>query len=87
MFHKVRERNKRYIKNYIEIYIKSNIQTLIRKKNKKFYKGFHKNIVGKNLKAEFPKNPNIVLENDFKISIKKLSKILLKKIFNAKLKK
>ena len=85
MFHKVRERNKRNIKNYIEIYIKSNIQTLIRKKNKNFYKGFHKNIVGKNIKAEFPKNPSIILENDFKISIKKLSKILLKKIFKVKL--
>ncbi len=85
MFHKVRDRNKKYIKNYIEIYIKSNIETLIRKKNKQFYKGFHKNIVGKNLKAEFPINPNIVLENDFKISIKKLSKILLKKIFKVKL--
>ena len=85
MFHKVRDRNKKHIKNYIEIYIKSNIETLIRKKNKQFYKGFHKNIVGKNLKAEFPKNPNIVLENDFKISIKKLSKILLKKIFKVKL--
>tara|TARA_B100000035_G_C21012044_1_gene560089 strand:- start:134 stop:658 length:525 start_codon:yes stop_codon:yes gene_type:complete len=85
MFHKVRERNKRYIKNYMEIYVKSNIQTLIRKKNKEFYKGFHKNIVGKNLKAEFPKNPNIILENDFKISINKLSKILLKKIFKVRL--
>ena len=85
MFHKVRERNKRNIKNYIEIYIKSNIQTLIRKKNKNFYKGFHKNIVGKNIKAEFPKNPSIILENDFKISIKKLFKILLKKIFKVKL--
>jgi adenylylsulfate kinase-like enzyme len=84
MFHNVRERNKKHIKNYIEIYIKSNIQTLIRKKNKQFYKGFHKNIVGKNLKAEYPKNPDIVLENDFKISIKKLSKILLKKIFKVK---
>jgi len=85
IFHKMKNKNKKYIKNYIEIYIKSNIETLIRKKNKQFYKGFHKNIVGKNLKAEFPINPNIVLENDFKISIKKLSKILLKKIFKVKL--
>ena len=85
MFHKVRDRNKKNIKNYLEIYVKSDIKTLISKKKKKFYKGFHKNIVGKNQKAEIPKNPNIVLENDFKIPINKLSKILLKKIFKVKL--
>ena len=84
MFHKVRDRNKKYIKNYLEIYIKSDIETLISNKGKKFYKGFHKNIVGKNQKAEIPKKPNIILKNDFTTSLDKLSKILLKKIHKSK---
>ena len=35
---------------------------------------------GKNLKAEFPRSPNTVIENNFKKSVNKLSKELLKKI-------
>lgn len=39
-----------------------------------------KNVVGKNLKAEFPKTSDIILKNNFKNSIKKLSKELIGKI-------
>jgi hypothetical protein len=49
-------------------------------KKKFFYKGLHKNIVGKNQNAEFPKKPHIILDNDFSISLNKLAKKLLKKI-------
>ena len=64
---------------YFEIYIKSDIRDIIKKKNKFFYKGNYKNVVGKNLKAEFPRSPNITIENNFKKSVNKLSRELIKK--------
>ena len=80
LFHKVRKWNKLNIKNYIEIYIEADINKLIKKRKKFFYKGNYKNIVGKNLKAEFPKNPDIIIKNNFKKSLNNLSKELIKKI-------
>jgi len=80
LFHKVRRWNKSNISNYIEIYIEADIKKLINKRKKFFYKGNFKNIVGKNLKAEFPKYPNIIIKNDFNKSINKLSKELIRKI-------
>ena len=80
LFHKVRKWNRSHINNYVEIYIESDIYALIKKKKKFFYKGNHKNIVGKNLKAEFPKSPDILIKNNFTNSINKLSEELLKKI-------
>lgn len=80
MFHKVRAYNKKHIKNYVEIYIKSDIELLISKKKKFFYKGIHKDIVGKNQKAELPKNPDIVLANYFEVSTNKLAKKLISEI-------
>jgi adenylylsulfate kinase-like enzyme len=85
MFHKVRDWNRKNIDNYLEIYIKSDIEKLITKRKKFFYKGVHRNIVGKNQNAELPKKPHIILNNNFTISISKLSQILLKKIFKSKL--
>ena len=76
----MRKWNKTNIKNYVEIYIKSDIQEIIKKKNKFFYKGNYQNIVGKNLKAEFPKSPDIIIENNFTKPLKTLSKELIKKI-------
>ena len=46
--------------------------------NKSYYE---KNVVGKNFKAEFPKSPDIVIENDFTKSLNELSKELIKKIY------
>jgi len=80
LFDKVRSWNRSNINNYIEIYIKSDIKDVMKKKKKFFYKGNYKNIVGKNLKAEFPKYPDIIIQNNFKKTINQLSKELLKKI-------
>ena len=80
LFDKVREWNRSNINNYIEIYIKSDIKDVIKKKQKYFYKGNYKNIVGKNLKAEFPKSPDIVIKNNFTKKLNKLSSELLKKL-------
>jgi adenylylsulfate kinase-like enzyme len=80
LFHKVRSWNKSNINNYVEIYIKTDIRDVMKKKKKFFYKGNYKNIVGKNLKAEFPKSPDIIIQNNFKKTTNRLSKELLKKI-------
>ena len=80
LFHTVRKWNRSNIKNYIEIYIQSDIDKIIKQKKKFFYKGNYKNIVGKNIKPEFPKFPNVIIKNDFKKSVNDLSKELIKKI-------
>ena len=82
LFYKVRKWNRNNINNYVEIYIKSDIQEIIKKKNKFFYRGNYINIVGKNLKAEFPKSPDIIIVNKFTKPLNKLSDELLKKIKN-----
>ena len=80
LFHKVRKWNRTNINNYVEIYIQSDIKKIFKKKSKYFYIGKHKNVIGKNLKAEFPRSPDIIIKNDFTKSLNKLSKELLKKI-------
>ena len=80
MFHKVRKWNRTNISNYVEIYIQSDINKIIKQKNKFFYKRNYKNIVGKDIKPEFPKSPHIIIENNFNKSIKVLTKYLIKKI-------
>lgn len=80
LFNKIRNWNRKNIDNYVEIYIKANIYELIKRKKKFFYKKEYKNVVGKNLLAEFPKNPDITLINNFDTSLIKLSKIIQKEI-------
>jgi len=69
------------IDNYIEIYIKADLKKIIRLKKKKIY---HKknggDIVGITIKPEFPKQPDIRINNDFKKSTDDLVNNLIKKI-------
>ena len=85
LFNKIRLWNKRNIKRYVEIYIDSKLTNIISfNKKKEVYKN-KKNIIGKNIKAELPINPNIKISNDFSKSTKELSKELIK-IINKKYK-
>ena len=79
LFNKARFWNKKNIKNYCEIYLKTDLKKIIRRKDKKFYSS-GKEIVGINIKPEFPKYPDIVINNNFKESINTLSKRLIKRI-------
>ena len=72
LVNKAREWNRRNIDNYVEIYVKTNLNKISNKRKK--------NIVGVDIKAEFPKKPHITLENDFEKSITDLSDELIKKI-------
>ena len=72
MVNKARQWNRKNIDNYVEIYVKADFNKISNKRKK--------NIVGVDIKAEFPKKPHIVLENDFKRSINDLSNEAIRKI-------
>ena len=81
MFDKIRNNNKNKIKNYIEIYIKSDLKKIIKAGKKNLYKQKNiKNLIGKDIKPEFPKKPHIVVTNNFKKDLNELSNLLLNKI-------
>jgi adenylylsulfate kinase-like enzyme len=80
LFNKLRKINKKIFKNYVEIYIKTNVQEIIKKKKKKKVYNLNKNIWGLDLKPEFPRNPDIVINNNFKKNINIMTKELSKKI-------
>lgn len=80
LFHKLYKYNKSNLKKYIEIHIKSDMKDLLKNKKKIFYRNRSKFVWGLDLKTEFPKKPDITLENNFKISIERLSKVLMQKI-------
>ena len=69
------------IDNYVEIFIKADLNKIIKFKRKKIYNN-KKNgdIVGITIKPEFPKQPDIRINNDFKKSTDDLVDILIKKI-------
>ena len=79
LIHEIQNYYRLNIKNFFEIYIKSSMKKLLKKKKKIFYKQHANFVMGINLKPEFPKNPNIILNNNFKKTPQQLSKIL----FNA----
>ena len=85
MFNKVRNYNRKNIKNYFEIYIKANIKKIIREKKKKIYYKSRINIVGLDIKPELPKKPDITVLNNFDKNLNTISKNLITKI-NLKLK-
>ena len=80
MMHSVRSWNKKNIKNYVEIYIKSDLKKIIKKGKKRIYHQNKDNIIGLDIKAEYPKNPHIILHNNFKKDINAHSAELMTKI-------
>ena len=79
MFDIIRNRNRKNINNYIEVYIQCEISNVLKKTKKKHYKN-KKNIVGIDIKPEFPKKPHIKIINNFKKSPKNMSEEILNKI-------
>ena len=75
MFDAIREWNRENIKNYFEIYLDVSLETLKDRKN--IYRENNNDIVGINVLAEIPKNPDIVLDNNGDFSpIEQVKKIL-----------
>ena len=81
--HSLRRYARDNIPNYIEIFIDSNLNEIIKFGKKKTYKQ-KRNIVGKDINAELPKNPDILIRNNFSKSIKSLSNELYFKLKNFK---
>ena len=79
MFEKIRNKNRKEIKNYLEIYIDTNINKILKKTKKKHYK-IKKNVVGIDIRPELPRNPNIRIKNDLKTSPHLIADKLFKKI-------
>ena len=82
LYESVRKWNKKNFENYIEIYIECELKNIIKQKKKFFYKKKTNNVVGISFKPELPKNPSIILPNNFTISINELGGKLFKKIKN-----
>ena len=80
MMHKARAWNKRNINRYVEIYIKSELKKIIKKGKKRIYHQNKNNIIGVDIKAEYPKKPHIILHNKFKKNIETHSAELILKI-------
>ena len=68
LIHEVQEWNRKNIPQYIEVYIKNSLDTLRKRDPKGIYKHYDagniNEIVGLDIAAEFPKAPDILLEND-----------------------
>ncbi len=80
MMNVIRENNKKLFKNYIEIFIKAKLVKLKKKNKKNLYKGKKKNVVGRDIKPEFPKKPDVIFYNKFNSNIKKNEEIIFNKI-------
>ena len=81
MFNEPRKWNRKNITNYIEIYIKSNLKEIIKQKKKRIYhKRNIQDIVGVDIKPEFPKKPNITIINSFNKPKTKIVFEIIKKI-------
>ena len=81
LMHAIYKWNKKNIENYIEIFVKSSINKVKKSSNKKIYrKKYIHQVVGLDIKPEYPNNPHIIINNDFSKPIKKLSEDLLLKI-------
>ena len=75
---------KKKIKNFILVYIKSNVNQIKKFGKKNAVYKLKKNVVGVDILADIPKNPHIVIDNNFTRSTDSLSKELiykLKKLF------
>lgn len=80
MMNHIRKWNKKNIPNYLEVYIKADVSKIIKQKKKKIYLNNQSNIVGIDIKPEIPKNPHIIINNNFKKNIDILEKELITKI-------
>ena len=76
----LRKQNRLNIENYIEIYIRSDLTKIIKIEKKKIYKKFNKHIVGKDISAEMPKFPDIIIDNKFDKPLNDLTNLLFNKI-------
>jgi adenylylsulfate kinase-like enzyme len=83
MSYKSQKFKRNNIDNYVEIFVKASVNEIVRLKKKKIYHNNIKNIVGIDICPEYPKKPNIVLNNNLKKPLKIIAKELINKIYRA----
>lgn len=68
MYDEVREWNRKHIERYVEVFLKVDKKVLIQRDRKGLYSGQAsgkvREVAGMDLEVEFPKKPDIVIEND-----------------------
>lgn len=77
LFDELRKINRKEFDNYVEIFIKTNLKKIFKNK-KHIYK--KNNVWGKNIKPEYPKKPNIIINNNLDKNLNNLSNLLFDKI-------
>lgn len=74
MYDSVREWNRRNIEKYVEIYLKVDREVLIKRDKKGLYSrqksGKASEIAGLDIEVEYPKTPDLVIENDGSVSVR-----------------
>lgn len=63
LFHEIHEYNRNNIDRYCEIFLDKDLNEIKNKDKKNIYKK-NKNVVGVDLKAEFPKKPDYTIKNE-----------------------
>lgn len=73
LFHQTQEWNRQHISRYLEILVDVPLTELIKRDPKQIYlrarQGLLKNVVGMDLPAEFPKQPDIIIQNHAQASV------------------
>lgn len=81
MYDEVREWNRKNNKAYVEVFLEVPLSVLQKRDQKGMYSkqknGNFENLAGVNLNVEFPKNPDVTIENDGKYTIKECVDMIL----------
>lgn len=79
MFDEIRAWNRENIENYVEVFLDVDIETLKERNKKGLYAQNNvKDVAGVDVKVEFPKNPDIVINNDGRYTISECVDIIMK---------
>lgn len=74
MFEEIRQWNRKHIEKYVEIFLDVPLDVLQKRDKKGLYSGQKRgkvqNVTGMDVRAEFPKNPDIIIKNDGSLGIR-----------------
>lgn len=76
MFHQVQDWNRENILNYKEVLVQVSEETLLARNQKNLYLSNTADMMGRDIQAEFPKKPDIIIFNDEGDIDEKTNKIL-----------
>lgn len=84
LFHETQAWNRKNIPHYCEIYLETTMQDLMQRDIKKIYdraqKGELKNVVGIDIEAEYPVQPDLIFKSDAGLSVDACVKTILNQL-------